>query len=221
MSEHMSPERAQRTTRNIALVGRFIEEILEDDDVLAGVPADASLILVPIDDPDLARDNLELALRAANRGERVRLQLVGRQPVDAPAWRPYDIGGFDLTEVRPHFPPEPPAATDVSIVYDQPHDTLLVDLAGGRRHGVSIPVNQYLAIRIDPETHELTGYLMASFLQVGAAQSPILAAALRKAQFRAITDAELGGLEIAGTSTDGLSDDEAIAVVTELSRLIA
>jgi hypothetical protein len=217
----VSPARAQQTTRNVALVGRFIDEILANDDVLAGVPKDASLVLVPVDDSSLARANFEIALRIANRGENVRLQLVGRPPIDSPVWQPNDLSGFDLQEIRPHFPTEPPVSTDVTIVYDQEHDALLVDFYGGRRQGIGVPVNEYVAIRIDPESHELIGYLVASFLQVGAVQSPILASALRKAHFRTITDVELGGLQIAGESSESLSDHETMAVVTEITRLIA
>lgn len=219
--EPIDPAVVEQTTRNIALIGRFVEEILESDSALAGVPSDASLVLVPVDDASLARANFELALRAVNRGENVRLHLVGRKPVDSPVWQAFDLSGFDLEEVRPHLPAEPPASADVMIVYDQQHDALLVDFFGGRRTGIGIPVNAYVAIRIDPETHELIGYLVVSFLQVGAAQSPVLASALRKAQMRPITDAELGGLEIHSVSSESLSDGEAIAVVTEISRLIA
>src|SRR5829696_1626580 len=102
-------ENADRTTRNIALVGRFLDEVLADDSALADVPNEASLVLVPVDDPNLARANFELALRTANRGEKVRLHLVGRQPVDVPAWQANDLSGFEVEEIRPRFPAELPA----------------------------------------------------------------------------------------------------------------
>lgn len=209
-----------QTAKNLELIGRFLAEELEHGSADSEQSADIPLVLVPTDDESLARSNFELALRAADRGLRTRLHLVGRQKLMAPAWEKNDLKSIQLSQIRPHFPQEKPAPSDIVIVYDKRRDALLVDFFGGRRRALVLPVNEYAAVRIDPDTHDLIGYLLVSFLQVGAMNSPVLASALRKAEFRPITEEELGGIKIQGSDSP-LSENEALAVVTEITRLIA
>jgi hypothetical protein len=212
---------ASHTTDNIALIGRFIDELLDSEEGYTDVPDDTPLVLAPVDDPALGRANLGLAMRAMERGTNVRIQLVGRPRIDIEAWRAAEITGIDVKGKRAHWPTSPPRPEDVLVVYDQAHDALFVDFFGGRRQAYAVPAGRYTAARIDPANWEIVGYLVVSFLQVAAGRSPILARALRKAQFRAITKEELGGLELIGSAEPTFDEAEAMAVVVELGQLIA
>jgi hypothetical protein len=123
-----------------------------------------------------------------------------------------------MHEVR--FPSEAMHAGDVRMVYDQSRDTLMVDHFGGRRTGWLLPVSPHVMLRIDPENHEIVGYVVASYLQAEAFQSPVLVRALRKAEFRPITDEELGDIEIVRSGETPFDDDEAADVASQFIRMI-
>jgi hypothetical protein len=210
----------EQTTKNIELVGCLIDELIDGATELDEEARTTPLVLLPVDDPEQAQANFELSLRAMDRGEAVRLQLVGKRPVDADAWKATDIHSIRVTELRPHWPDVMPLPDDVRLVYDKSRDTLLITFKTRRRRFVSIPVNRNVAVQIDPKTSEVSGYLIVSFLQMVAPQSPTLISALRKAQVRRITERELGGVLISGDERD-LSARETADVIHELSRLTA
>lgn len=210
----------EQTTKNIELVGRLIDELIDDKTNLDEEARTTPLVLLPVDDPEQAQANFKMSLRAIERGESVRLQLVGKQPVDAEAWEASDVQSIQMMEIRPHWPYVMPLPDDVRLVYDKSRDALLITLKPRRRQFVSVPVNPNVAVQIDPKTHEVSGYLIVSFLQVIAPQSPTLISAFRKARFRRITERELGGVSISGEERD-LSVRETADVINELSRLTA
>ncbi len=72
-----------QTTQNIALVGRLIDELLSGSTILDEDARITPLVLLPVDDPDLARANTEMSIRMADRGQATRLQSVGEQPVNS------------------------------------------------------------------------------------------------------------------------------------------
>ena len=210
----------EQTTKNIELVGRLVDELVDGTTELDEEARTTPLVLLPVDDPKQARANYELSLHAMERGEAVRLQLVGKQPVDTDAWKATDIHSIRLTELRPRWPDVLPLPDNVRLVYDKSRDALLVILRPRRRRFVSMPVNPHVAIQLGPKTHEVSGYLIVSFLQVIAPQSPTLISVFRKARFRRITEHELGGVSMTGEEQK-LSQRETAAVINELSRLIA
>jgi|GEM_PF-6972163 len=221
MKNELTESIIAQTNRNFALVGEFIAELIADDDLQSDLTDDALLILVPVDDLSLARANFELALRSASRGEKTRLQFVGRERPSKRSRESNELNEFGTREIHPTFPMTLPPGADLTVVYDQARDALLVDFFKSRRVVLGIPVSAHTAVRIDSETHELVGYLVVSFLQFAVAQSPVLATALRRATFRSITESELGGLEIRNRTESAMSDLEALAVVSEISRFIA
>lgn len=216
----MDKKIVDQTTKNIALVGRLIDEILDGATELDADVRTTPLILIPTDDPGLARENFEMSLRLVEQGKPTRLQLLGKRPVDSPAWRTTDIHSISVTQVKPHWPKKRPAAENVRIIYDKSRDALLVTFRTRRPDIASIGVNPYVAVQFNQKTHEITGYLIVSFLQAVAPNSPTLVSAFRKAQFRRITERELGGILIQGKE-EALSELETINVLNELSRLIA
>lgn len=64
------------TERNITLSFEFAKSIVDDPAILDEVPDGATLVLLPSDEPDLARENLRLGIAAAERGENVYLRHV-------------------------------------------------------------------------------------------------------------------------------------------------
>ena len=88
MSDETIPrDVAEQTTKNLALLGRFLREALEEPAILDRIPDGATVVLMPPDDPELAQRNLALMARQMEAGKNVVLQHVGVPPPDAPAWR--------------------------------------------------------------------------------------------------------------------------------------
>jgi hypothetical protein len=209
----------EQTTRNLALAEQFLADVLADESILDSVPEEARIVLVPSEgDPELGRMNFEMAVREMMHGRPVVIQRVGGLTPEAKAWRATDKRQILMHEVR--FPTAAMHADDVRIVFDQARDTLLVDYFGGRRIGWPLPVTPHVMLRIDPENHEVVGYLIASYLQAEAFRSPVLARALRKAEFRPITDEELGDIEIMRSGKTPFDDDEAADVASAFIHMI-
>jgi hypothetical protein len=77
MGEQQIPPRiVEQTTKNLALARRFFAAVLEDETILDVIPEDARIVLVPANDPELARMNLELAVSDLIHGHPVAIRLV-------------------------------------------------------------------------------------------------------------------------------------------------
>ena len=83
--ETIDRQTAEQTTKNIKLAGRFLREVLANPDLLAQVPQDASVVILPSDDPELAEYNRSLAARLIERGEDVIMIRLGELASDDPA----------------------------------------------------------------------------------------------------------------------------------------
>ena len=55
------PKTAKQTTKNIALAGRFLRQMLDDPSVARDIADGATVVLIPTDDPELAAANRRLA----------------------------------------------------------------------------------------------------------------------------------------------------------------
>ncbi len=55
------PKTAQQTTKNIALAGRFLRQMLDDPSAASDIADGATIVLIPTDDPELAAANRRLA----------------------------------------------------------------------------------------------------------------------------------------------------------------
>ena len=69
--------------RNLALAGQFLQAVLDDPALVEQIPDGATLVLIPDDDPELARFNLDLGWKAVLAGEDVYFRHVRRAYNDA------------------------------------------------------------------------------------------------------------------------------------------
>jgi Family of unknown function (DUF5647) len=226
MNDETTPrDIAEQTTKNINLAGRFLQEVLADPDVLDKIPDDATVVLIPPDDSDLARGNLALATKYAEAGKEVVLYRVGVPEPDVPAWREHEMTTIAMRKIAVHWPPAlAPESGDLIIVYDRDRDVLFVDFFGLRRLGMGFPIGgSGMAARVDVETEEIVGYLLAGFLTATVLRAPHLTSLLRIAEFRELTFEELGGLEPPAVTRPGPETEQeaAKALANEFSQLIA
>jgi hypothetical protein len=213
------PRIVEQTSKNFALARQFLAEMLDDPAQFDAVPEASRVILIPSDDDELAGMNVALAVQEMFRGNAVTLQRVGGPSPEAEAWRAVDQRHLLMHDVR--FPTAELLASEVKIVYDQTRDTLLVDYFNGKRADfLWLEISPHIILRIDRVSHEIVGYLIASYLQSEAYRSPVIARALRKASFRSITDEELGDIAIVQHEETPFDDDEAAAVASEFIRWI-
>ena len=221
MSEQQIPPRiAEQTTKNLALARRFLAEVLEDEAILDAIPEEARIVLVPADDPELARMNFEMAVSDMFHGRPVVIQLVGglRPEVEAVA----GSRSTSLVDARD-------SVSDQASSRRRRHRRLrpVARHADGELRSrdvdaevFGLDVAPHIILRIDPENYEIVGYLIASYLQAEAHRSPTLARALRKAEFRSLTPEELGDVEFVRQSDTPFDDDEAAAVASDFVRWI-
>lgn len=192
----LNPMTVEMTTRNIRLTGRFLAEVMDDPDILNEIPDDATVVLLPTDDPELAQYNIDLMTTAGMTGGGVIVRRVGVPPLNVPAWQANEHLAFAYREPRPHWPDQvAPNSGDLQIVYDRERDVLRVDFSGGQRLGIGLPWRTGTALLIDPDANdEIVGYLIGDFLEVAAQRAPQLITTLRLAEIRSLTEAELSGL---------------------------
>lgn len=69
-------EKAGFPERNVTLSFEFAKSIIDDPAILEEIPDGATLVLLPDDEPDLARENLRLGIETAQRGEDVYIRHV-------------------------------------------------------------------------------------------------------------------------------------------------
>lgn len=77
---HMTPERQQQITTNLQLTRQFYREYLADPAAFDHMPKNATLVLLPPDEPAnarLTRTNLQMAAQAASEGREVFVYAVG------------------------------------------------------------------------------------------------------------------------------------------------
>ncbi|HEX5502049.1 MAG TPA: DUF5647 family protein [Thermomicrobiales bacterium] len=59
------------TGRNLVRAGEFLQAVLDDPALVEQIPDGATLVLIPDDDPELARFNMDLGWKAVLAGEDV------------------------------------------------------------------------------------------------------------------------------------------------------
>lgn len=224
----MTDEERALTSANLALAARFIDEYLEDPDRFGEIPDGAAVVMLPPDDPAVATANLAIADRLAADGRRVVLARIGLPTPDHPAWEGAIQRSLEVRSIRPRWAADLDPA-DASVVYDAARDVLLVDLAGGRRRGRALPVNESIALLVDVEPQEAYGYVVPRFLAHAVRRAPRLAQILSVAALRSLPPDELGGLDMpdsdaaaGGTASTEAADPDAIdAFVRDLELLSA
>jgi len=218
---------AAQTTANIRLAGRFLREIVDDPAILDTLPDDATVVLLPEGDPDLAGANLNLALRLAERETpNIRLRRVGGAVPEAERWRQVDRRDFSVRNVSIRWPNDLDPRT-LLTVYDRERDVLLLDLTGEGRHGIAVRRGSFAAVLADVDAGMAFGYLIPRFLSHAIRHAPDLALLLAVAELRPLSDAELGGIEPLDAEThreemaSPFSAEATAKLVDGISRLIA
>jgi len=173
MSKTKHPSHGPQTTRNIGLAFRILDEAITDPDALGGIPKDALIVALPYDDTALAMLNLGLANTLAQRGERAWLQRVGVPAGEQSGWVLTKQHGAAPRTVQPRWAVDPPPdPDDLVMVYDRDDDSLLIDLFGGLRASVSVPINGHLTLLVSTETEEVVGHLLHRFIARAAEKAP-------------------------------------------------
>lgn len=222
----IDPLTAEMTARNIRLTGRFIAEILETPEILDGIPDDATVVLLPPDDPELAQYNSHMMPALADAEVDVHVFMVDQVRPDLSQWYPNHHWTQQFRNLEPHWPATvAPGSGDLQVIYDRERDVLRVDFFGGRRLGIGVPWRTGTALLIDPDANdEIVGYFIGHFLEVAAQRAPQLITTLRMAEFRSLTVEELGGLvpppapEAGGNRTE---QEKAGSLATEFDQLTA
>jgi hypothetical protein len=83
----------------------------------------------------------------------------------------------------------------VVIRYDRPSDTLLVHLFGRGRSSISVPVDRYLYVMVDPDSEETIGIHVEGFLAQAVKEHPQQIAILDYAEVRGMTPSEVRTLQ--------------------------
>src|SRR3712207_3966934 len=81
------------------------------------------------------------------------------------------------------------------LSYDRPSDTLLVHLAGRGRPSISVPVDRYLYVMVDPDTEEVIGIHIEGFLAQAVKEHPRQIDILDYGALRGITSGEVRALQ--------------------------
>lgn len=84
--------------RNLSLASEFLQAVLDDPALVEQIPDGVTLVLIPNDDPELARFNLDLGWKAVLAGEDVYFRHVrgAATPIGRCEW--------ELRRLRPSPP---------------------------------------------------------------------------------------------------------------------
>lgn len=227
-TEAMGARTAEMTTKNLGLIAQFLREALAEPGRIERLPDEASIVLLPEDDPALARENVALAELLVSRGEHIRLERVGVPRTDHPAWEVNQLRAIRFSRLRPRWALSADPGL-LTVVYDAGRDTLRVDLFGGRREGVAVPLNPYAMLLVDLSAQESFGYLLPGFLARAVRRIPRLGQLLAVADLRPLTDEELGGADLetnerpAGEDARPRIENESdfTLMMDDLARLVA
>jgi hypothetical protein len=196
--------------------------VIANPSLLDDIPDSAGVVVMPVDDPELAQQNLMLALQMAEHGETVVLQRVGIPPSRIPTWATAEQRSFVLQPIAPTWPAQPPNSSqrNWAIMYDHGRDELVVDLYDRGRPSIGIPKNDLIGVWMEQETQEIVGYVMYHFLESIAPRAPRLIGFLRNATLIGIDETEIGQLGVARDASFG-SWATAQSLIEELGRLSA
>lgn len=192
--ESIDESRAATIGQNIECVRSFFRHALDDRSRIDGLPDDATIVVVPRDDPKAAAANVSLADRRGEDETPIYLWVTDMAGEQGARPSPADR----ILSFRPFVVPwaEADAPNRHRFVYDAGRDVLLIDLLGGARQGLAMrPDGAAYVVLVDLETLEGFGYLVPRFLGRAILEVPKLAVAMAAAEFRPLRPEELGGLD--------------------------
>lgn len=105
----------------------------------------------------------------------------------------------------------------VVIRYDRPSDTLLVHLFGRGRSSISVPIDRYLYVMVDPDTEEIIGIHIEGFLTQAVKEHPRNIDILDYAELRGMTPGEVRALQ---RETLGIRHQLAALLRSALTRTV-
>jgi hypothetical protein len=175
---------------NLELSRRFFSAAFDNPSLLEDVPTDATLVLIPIDDPDLARANVAAAEREASLGKRVVLRIVGVPRTERPGWDAIRLEQVEFTILRPRWP-EGAEDDPVSLHYFQDTDVLVARFADDDRVGIAIPWHGPAILLVELDSQEVLGYLLPRFVEGVVGEAPHLRDWLRQARIHDRTPDEV------------------------------
>jgi hypothetical protein len=186
--------RAAEATRSTDGAKRFFEMIVADPAALERLPDDATVVVVPPDEPAVAAANIALAEQIAEEARPEYLWVTSLGGADSLAvvaaeepllaFRPSDIPWVSASDPGQR------------IVYDPQRDTLLLELSGGARRSLALrPDAAAYFVMVDVGAGRAFGYLIPHFLGRAAREVPRLATLLVDAEFRRLRQEELGGVD--------------------------
>jgi hypothetical protein len=73
---------ATHTGRNLALIHELLRAGLDDASVFDDLPTDATIVLLPTDDPAMIEANIEIGINALRHGQNVYFRYVHRESSD-------------------------------------------------------------------------------------------------------------------------------------------
>jgi hypothetical protein len=182
----LADETAAMIDANLELSRRFFAAAFDDPSLLDDLPKDATLVLIPFDDPDLARVNMIAAEREEGLGKRVVLRFVGMPRTDRPEWDANRVEQVRLKMIRPRWP-EGSADDPVTLHYYQDTDALVARFVDDERVGVAIPWRRPTLLLVDPDSQDVIGYLLPRFVEGVVDEAPHLRDWLRQAKVHART----------------------------------
>ncbi|MDP9364860.1 MAG: hypothetical protein M3Q10_11670 [Chloroflexota bacterium] len=204
---------ATRIGKNIDLAFRFLDEVLDDPARLAEIPDGSTLAILPPDDPELAAENTDKAIRLDRAGKNVRLYALGRPPGERSVWA--------YRTVTPRWPTK---GIDPVAQYDARSDILVVDFFNGRRQGVDLPTREFGTLFVDRDTEEVVAHVLPYFLSRAVRKDPgIIDVLLRpETTLHGITRQEVADIRhvLTGETLPVEAAPASFAVITERLELL-
>ena len=184
------PDETAMIDANLELSRRFFAAAFDDPSLLDDLPPDATVVLIPFDDPDLARANLAAAEREERLGKQIVLRIVGAPKSARPEWDANQTEQLAFKMLRPRWP-EGIENQPVVLHYYQDTDALIARFADDDRIGLAIPWRGPALLLVELGTQDVLGYLLPCFIESVVADAPHLREWLRQAKIHAQTPDDL------------------------------
>ncbi len=177
----LSDETATMIDANLELSRRFFAAAFDDPSLLDDLPADATVVLIPFDDPGLARANMVAAEREASLGKRVVLRIVGLPSTERSEWDTNKVEQIQFTTLRPRWP-DHAESTHAAIHYFQDTDALVIRFYDDDRTGAPVPWRGPTYLLVDIQSQDVLGYLLPNFVGSIVGAAPQLGSWLQQAK---------------------------------------
>lgn len=179
------------TTGFLGLLEQFMQEGLEEPDRFDQIPMGAVLVILPTDDPDLAALELARANRLAAQGHLVHVESIGPRRPTPPRWW---LGERVPGSLQAWLPGAEALlmSTELTVVYDQHRDVLVVSQGGDHQHGLAWPIRSGAWVLVDSSMNHVFAFIVPDFVASSVPRLSHLDALLALATFRSLAQADVG-----------------------------